>query len=170
GLLEFDINIINKNIKDLNNEKSNINVNKIKSIYEEAKVYIGELDKTFDQVVKFHNIMIENRIDFIEEQLRNKKVKYSEIIEQRDELLEKKKLITIDALDEGLLDELNSLNTKIEELNITKGEINKSLKLLEDAQNDISYLEKEIQKINLKINPDEIEEKNKVFNSFFSDY
>lgn len=169
-LLEFDINIINKNIKDLNNEKSNINVNKIKSIYEEAKLYIGELDKTFDQVVKFHNIMIENRIDFIEEQLRNKKVNYSEIIEQRDELLEKKKLITIDALDEGLLDELNSLNTKIEELNITKGEINKSLKLLEDAQNDISYLEKEIQKINLKINPDEIEEKNKVFNSFFSDY
>ncbi|MBN1039056.1 DUF2326 domain-containing protein [Clostridium botulinum] len=169
-LIEFDINIINKNILDLNNEKSNINVNRIRTIYEEAKLYIGELGKTFDEVVKFHNTMIENRIDFIKEQLDNKQCKYAELIKQRDELLEKKKLITIDVLDEGLLDELNCLNTKIEELNVIKGELNKSLKLLEDAEEDRSNLEREIQSVSSKIKADEITEKNKLFNSFFSAY
>lgn len=169
-LLEFDINIINKNINNLNNEKNNINVNRIKAIYEEAKSYNLELQKTFEQVVNFHNNMIENRIEFIKEQLNNKKDIYYKLIEERDELLEKKKSITIDVLDEGLLDELNGLNAKIEELNVTKGEIIKSLELLEDAENERSKLENQIKEINLKINPSEVTEKNKIFNMFFSDY
>lgn len=169
-LLDFDINLINKNIKKLNNEKSNINVNQIRNIYNEAKAYINNISKTFNDVVKFHNTMIQNRIDFITEQLEIKKEELKKIIKYRNILLEKKKKITIDILDEGLLDELNVLNTKIESLNVEKGEINQSIKILEGVEKEIKSLENEIKIIQMQMNPDSVLKKISKFNAYFSDY
>lgn len=169
-MIEFEINIINKNINKLKEEKNDIKVSKIKTIYEEAKIYLEELEKTFDDVLHFHNNMIENRIDFISKQLKDKNENLDSIIIERDLLLDKKKSITIDVLDEGLLDELNSLNKKIEELNVEKGEIKQSIKLLEDSQKEKRELDKDVEKINSKINSGTIIEKNNIFNKFFASY
>ncbi len=60
--------------------------------------------------------MIQNRIDFIQEQLSIKQELLTQYSKQLQEILLEKEKITVEALDEGLLDELNMLNRKIEEL------------------------------------------------------
>lgn len=169
-LIEFDINSIQKSILKLNDEKSNINTKQIRQLYNEAKVYIDSLEKTYEDVLEFHNAMIQNRINFISRQFDSKKSELRKALEFREYLLEEKKQITIDVLDEGLLDELNLMNTQIESLNIEIGGIEQSLKILEGAEIEKLYFIEQINQINRKMNPDIINEKIKVFNKYFALY
>lgn len=169
-IIELDINCMNDTIAQLSEQKSNINVSQIKDIYMEAKVYINNLNKTFDDVVKFHNKMIENRIKFIMDKFNKKNEELSYKIQERDKLLEQKKQLTLDAIDEGLLDELNVLNTKIEKLNIEKGEIKQSIKILEGTGREKEEILKGIREIDEGLNSDKINEKIKAFNTYFSSY
>ncbi|PFI68963.1 DUF2326 domain-containing protein [Bacillus cereus] len=169
-LIEFDINSIQKSILKLNDEKSNINTKQIRQLYNEAKVYIDSLEKTYEDVLEFHNAMIQNRINFISRQFDSKKSELRQALEFREYLLEEKKQITIDVLDEGLLDELNLMNTQIESLNIEIGGIEQSLKILEGAEIEKLYFIEQINQINRKMNPDIINEKIKVFNKYFAVY
>lgn len=82
----------------------------------EAESYLPKLQKKFEDLVDFHNCMIQNRIDFIQEQLSIKQELLTQYSKQLQEILLEKEKITVEALDEGLLDELNMLNRKIEEL------------------------------------------------------
>ncbi len=158
-MIEFDINLINKNIENLNNEKSSIDLSQIKNIYNEAKAYIGNMDKTFNDVVEFHNTMIQNRIDFIKIQLENKNEELESIIQNRNTLLEEKKKITVDMLDEGLLEELNVLNAKIENLNAQIGGVNQSIKILVDAKKEQKEINGDIKEISSQMDSENIKVK-----------
>ena len=70
-----------------------------------------DLQKSFEEMVNFHNTMIQNRIDFIKGQLYTKQELLEQYSKQLSEVLKEKEKITIEVLDEGLLDELNMLKT-----------------------------------------------------------
>ncbi|GFR38220.1 hypothetical protein PRECH8_15160 [Insulibacter thermoxylanivorax] len=169
-LLEFEISYFNKSISKLENEKSNIDLRQLQHLYSEAKAYVNDIDKTFDALVNFHNTMIQNRIDFIKTQLETKTQEFDTLLSQRDQVLEEKKRLTIEVLDEGLLEELNVLNTKIEKLNVEKGEINQSIKIMEGVNNEIKELSEKVKKISEQMEPDNITKKVTKFNEYFSAY
>ncbi len=131
-LVEFEIANIENSIVSLAKEKSEINIQILQAVYQEAKSYIPTLQKNFEDMVSFHNSMIQNRIDFIQKPLNVKKELLEQYSSQLATILEQKEKITIEALDEGLLDELNMLNRKIEDLSLKKGEIKQSIQLLEE--------------------------------------
>ncbi|KHL97008.1 hypothetical protein QW71_03560 [Paenibacillus sp. IHB B 3415] len=169
-LLNFEVKQINTNIQKLENEKSNINTKQINYIYNEAEAYIGTVDKTFEDLLKFHNKMIQNRIDFVREQFSTKSKRFEILESKRDELLEQNKHLTIDLLDEGMLEELNSINNKIEKLILEKGEINQSIKILEGAETLKDTLHEKIKLINQQLDPNNINEIIRKFNVYFADY
>lgn len=169
-LLDFEIKTIEDSLNKLENDKANIDISMLKKIYNEANRYIPKLQKTFEEVVKFHNIMIQNRIDFINQQAVLKKAQLEECSSKISELLDKKKEITIAVLDEGLLDDLNILNRQIEDLSIKKGELMQSIKLLEEQEQIKADLSEQLQKIETKIDNEKVEDKMKAFNQIFSDY
>lgn len=169
-LVEFELSTIDDSINKLQEEKRNIDLDILANIYKEANMYIGHLQKSFEDVVKFHNEMIEDRINFIKEQFLGKENVRQKYVNELNQLIEKKKQITIEVLDEGLLDELNIYNNKIEELSKQKGEIENSISLLteqEERKNDIIG---KIQKIEEQMDEESIDEKLKIFNQFFSEY
>ena len=87
-----------------------------------------------------------------------------------EEILKEKEKITIEVLDEGLLDELNMLNRKIEELSLKKGEIQQSIHLLEEQEQIRQNLNRELYEIEKQMNNEKTEDKIKRFNQIFSDY
>ena len=107
--------------------------------------------------------MIQNRIDFIQKQLNVKKELLEQYSSQLANILEQKEKITIEALDEGLLDELNMLNRKIEDLSLKKGEIKQSIQLLEEQEAVRQGLNKELLDIQNQMENDGIDEKIKKF-------
>ena len=169
-LLEFEIYTIQESIRKLCEEKANIDTNILEIIYHEAENYIPELQKSFCDVVEFHNTMIQNRINFIQLQLDNKKGLLDDYIQQMNSLFEQKAKITNDVLDEGLLDELNLLNGRIETLSVQKGEIYQSIKLLEEQENNKNDLQNQLQQIEEQLDETSTSDKIKIFNQIFSDF
>lgn len=169
-LVDFEIENINKSIENLSKEKRDIDFGTLKAIYMEAQSYMPDLQKSFEEMVSFHNSMIQNRIDFIKGQLYTKQELLEQYSKQLSEILKEKEKITIEVLDEGLLDELNMLNRKIEELSLKKGEIQQSIHLLEEQEQIRQNLNNELSDIEKQMNNEKIEDKIKVFNQIFSDY
>ena len=168
--IEFEIGNIEGSISKLSQEKKDIDFATLKAIYEEAKSYVPNLQKSFEDMVNFHNSMIQNRIDFIRSQLVAKQELWKGYSQQLSELLAEKEKVTIEALDEGLLDELNMLNKHIEELSLKKGEIQQSIKLLEEQEHARSKYSSELLEIEAQMQSDGVEEKIKKFNQIFSGY
>lgn len=169
-LLEFEIDNIEKSVLKLTQEKKDIDFDTLSAIYDEAKSYIPELQKSFEDMVNFHNTMIQNRIDFIQQQLKYKHELLEQYSQQLGGILEEKEKVTIEALDEGLLDELNMLNKKIEELSLKKGEIQQSIYLIEEQEQIRQNLNKELLAVEKQMEDEGTEEKEKRFNQIFSDY
>lgn len=169
-LVEFEINNIKKSISNLSKEKKEIDFNTLRALYMEAESYLPKLQKKFEDLVDFHNCMIQNRIDFIQEQLSIKQELLTQYSKQLQEILLEKEKITVEALDEGLLDELNMLNRKIEELSLKKGEVTQSIHLLEEQGQIKQQLNQELEEIERQMGDSGIEEKTKVFNQIFADY
>lgn len=169
-LVEFEISNIENSIESLSKEKSEINLQILEAIYQEAKSYIPKLQRNFENMIHFHNSMIQNRIEFIQKQLDVKKELLKQYSFQLANILAQKEKITIESLDEGLLDELNMLNRKIEDLSLKKGEIKQSIQLLEEQEAIKEDLNKKLMDIQNQMENDGIEEKMKKFNQIFSDY
>lgn len=168
--LEFDLDLLNKSIIKLKEDKLNVDTSKIKEIYDEANAKIDSLEKNFEDIVNFHNQMIENRIMFLSKQYETKEKMKEDTIAIRNQLLEDKKNITIDLLDEGLLSDLNVLNNKIEELTLNKGQILKSIQILEENEKERTLIEEKISNINEKLLSESIEDKVAIFNKYFTKY
>ncbi len=168
--LEFEIDTIEGSIARLSQEKKDVDFATLQAIYEEAKSYVPNLQKSFEDMVAFHNSMIQNRIDFIHSQLSVKQEMLEQYSAQLNAILLEKEKVTIEALDEGLLDELNMLNKQIEELSLKKGEIQQSINLLEEQEQARSLFSKELSEIEEKMESDGVEEKIKKFNQIFAGY
>lgn len=168
--LEFEIDTIEGSIAKLSQEKKDVDFATLQAIYEEAKSYVPNLQKSFEDMVTFHNSMIQNRIDFIHSQLSVKQEMLEQYSAQLNAILLEKEKVTIEALDEGLLDELNMLNKQIEELSLKKGEIQQSINLLEEQEQARSQLSKELGEIEEQMESDGVEEKIKKFNQIFAGY
>ncbi len=65
GKNEIKLKLINESLEELTEGKNTFDVNVIKDIYDEAKLYIPNLQKKFEDVVNFHNSMLDNKIKFI---------------------------------------------------------------------------------------------------------
>ena len=168
--LEFEIENIEESITKLLQEKKEMDFNTLQAIYEEAESYLPNLQKSFEEMVNFHNSMIQNRIDFIRSQLLTKQELLTQYSQELKETLAEKETVTLEALDEGLLDELNMLNKKIEELSLKKGEIQQSINLIEEQEQIRSQLSKELNEIEKQMGNNGFEENVKKFNQIFADY
>jgi uncharacterized protein YydD (DUF2326 family) len=59
------IDLIEESKKSLENDRSKISADEIRDLYDEAKLLIPNLQKSFEESLTFHNQMIENKLHFI---------------------------------------------------------------------------------------------------------
>lgn len=125
--LEFDISLSRKSIDTLKEEKVSINMDLLHEIYDESTKYLKNVNKDFEELIIFHNSMIDNRLTFISKQLSKKIFSLKELKEKQDNLLKEKQKISIELVDESLLSDLNIINSQISDLDVKKGELKKTL-------------------------------------------
>lgn len=169
-LLQFKSKMVKKSISELENDKFNIDTSKINEIYRQAKIYNYNLEKTFEDVVNFHNSMIDNRVKFIKSRLISVEKDIAEKVFYRDSLIKQKMELSLDLLDQGLLNNLEKVNSEIDSLNIEKGEILKSIKILKDINNSISIINSKIMDIDNEMINNSSYEKFEKFNEYFVYY
>lgn len=174
-LLQGDIELLNlqkstlfKNLDKLTDNEVTIDLNIIQNIYSDASKFALSLNKTFEDVVSFHNQMIINRKEFINKQINEVDQKIKLLNNQLDLLIDEKKNSTIEILDKGLLNEINIINQKIDEINVSRGEYIKAQKIMKDIMSAIENIEIQISGLKNSTN-DYIKILND-FNTFFTAY
>lgn len=167
--LEMRKNLILESKHDLESEFSKIDSQIVKSLYEEAKVLIPQIQKTFEETIEFHNQMTAQKIKYIthelpklEKDLLDRKNKISKLLDEENFLTKKLKK-------SNTVENIEVLITKLNKAYEDKGKLEEQKRLWIESEKNLENINSELNKINDKINSQEtlIKERITLFNIFF---
>lgn len=172
GKTEIRINLINDTKKELENSISDIDLEQLRVLYQEATLNVDKIQKTFEDLVAYHNKMIVEKINFISQDLPNL---YSELKESKERinyLIGEEKRLTEKISKGNALEEMEKVISELNEKYRLKGEYETIISQISEAESSISELNSEIGQIDNILFSENFEEKLKnqlmKFNHYFS--
>lgn len=140
-------NIIIEAKNDFEAKTSSIDTSQLRNIYEQAAVYISKMQKRFEDLVIYHNEMLEEKIKFLTHDLPELKETITNKNNELTELFEKEKVLSHKITQSNTYEELESLIKDLNDLFRNKGiyetlidqakKSNLTLKKLQDQLNGI---------------------------------
>lgn len=169
--LELRKELIIESKLDLEKDISNIDTDQIKRMYEKAKAFIPEIQKTFEDTLVFHNEMIQQKIQFITEELPLLEIQIKELKETLNHSLSKEEGLS-EALNKSIV--IEDLQEIIHELNVfyeRKGHLEEQKRLWESSVRTLDEINNKLNDINDEIysKDDLIQKRIAEFNEIFSD-
>ncbi len=184
--VKYQINLVTSEINRLSLRKSlileakegleknysKVDLEQLKTLYEQATSIIGNLHKTFEDLNYFHNQMIANKIRFItqelpdlEEKINQKDIELKRLLDHENEL---SKIVTQSDAFESLENLITALNQKYHK----KGELESILRQLYEVDEKLDHYQKELSLIDNKLFSknfsEKLQEQIEKFNRFFS--
>lgn len=146
--------------------------NTLKLLYNEARIYVENLQKTFEEVVDFHNKMISNESKYLDLKIIEYNVTIHDLSKKRDLYSQQYSELIKKLSRTGSLAEYTKLNEEIEKLAEKKGRDEKLLEEIvkleeetEEIESDLLNAKKELNK-----NLEDFNKKLSIFNNSFSKY
>lgn len=164
-------NLILESQAELNKASTDIENNKVRLIYSEVKKLLPDLQKRFEDILSFHNSMIDEKKKFIGQELPQLDIDLKECEQKKNKLLEVENILSEKLQKTGALEELEKLIEQLTKQHEEKGRLEKVKELLTLSEDKISEFENQLIKINeqLKSQESEIENKISSFNEYFSE-
>lgn len=171
--LNLSKNLINRSVEKIKNEKNILEIDKIKQLYENYEiVFKSNINKTFIELVDFHNKMVENKSSYISKELPfiNKSLddlenRLKELISIKEGISKKISETTTIVKYEKLLQEINS---KYEE----KGKVEKQVSQIKETENRIKDISQQLDELQNDLYSDKYKDKIQrridSFNEYFS--
>ena len=158
--------------ENMENSTTNIDLKQLKALYDEAKLNISGIQKTFEDLVNYHNTMIVEKLKFITEDLPslNERIRLENI--KLNKLLEEEKVVSKKIAKSDSFEELEKIIAKLNEKYMLKGEFESTISNLNEVEKNINRLKNELSNIDNYLFSDEFKEllksQIKKFNKFFS--
>lgn len=155
---------------ELENERTNIDVNQIQSLYSKASKLIPDLQVSFEETVKFHNDLLDEKIKYIEFELPTLTEKLKSISKDISSFRRREKELSefVSASDynddyDKILIELNLFFEK-------KGNLEERKKFWITSNEKLYRINEELETINSEINSKDsiIQKRITLFNKFFT--
>lgn len=165
-------NLIEEAQFELEQNISSIDLKQLRLLYGEAKMNVSGIQKTFEDLVTYHNKMLVEKTKFITAELPElvKKIKNEE--ENIRDLLKREKELTDKIAKGDTFEELETIIISLNEKFQIKGEYESIISQVEEVENNISELNKEIDAIDKYLFSNDFEEILKLqinkFNKHFS--
>lgn len=166
----IEIGFLDDSIEAHKQQMHDYDTSVLKILYDEADSLFEKINKQFDELVKFHNMMVANKINFLQSRKNQIKVIIENLQKEYNCLLDEKKQIALDIVDAGALEQLNNLNTKIEDLSKEQGEIEQSLNIWKENEDNIKRIKSLLFDLNTKTSAETIDSHISMFNEFFTQY
>ena len=169
--LRYEINLLSKDVGNLNIRKnlieetkdelssasSKIDMAQLELIYNQASTNIGGLQKTFEDLVIYHNQMIQERIGYISKELPVIEGKINSKSADLRKLLKKEQEIADLVSKSSSFEELESLIAELNAKYRDKGEYESIIKQLDEVEKNIKTYESELNDIDKELFSDEFE-------------
>ena len=170
--IKIRIDLIEEANKEIISSKTNMDVKELRQIYNQAVNFIDKIQKTFEDLVKYHNAMIDEKIKYISKELPdlNKNIMLKK--EHLQRLLEQEKELTDKITKTDSFEDLEKIIKDLNEKFMKKGEYENILQQLKDVEENIKNYSNKLDKINDDLFSEDFEQIVKTqldkFNRFFS--
>jgi len=169
--LKYEINIVSSEIsklnirkdlieeteKELSSSSSNIDLNQLQLIYNQAKSNIKTLQKSFEDMVEYHNQMIKEKVIYITKELPSLLNTIHKNNEKLRRLLYDEKILSSVISKSDSFEELESLIVEINEKYRKKGEYESIIKQLEEVENNLKNYYEELKMIDSELFSEDFE-------------
>lgn len=173
SLLEIRKDLINESKNELEKNNVDIDLVELKLIYEEVSENLSDLNKTFSDLVNYHNTMINNKVKYITKELPLIESKINSYNEQLTKLLDDEKEYTALLKKSDTFEDLESVIKELNSEYQKKGEYEAVIVRIEESEKQIKIIENNISDINNEIMSEEYQQdvKKQVteFNKYFEE-
>lgn len=169
--LELRRELILESKADFEKDVTNINIDQIKRMYEKAKSFIPNIQKTFEETVTFHNEMINQKVAYIIEELPTLENEINQNKRQLNSLILQEKSISESLNKSGAIEDLQIIINDLNSYYERKGNFEEQKRLWENSNENLKKITEKLDKINVNIlSKDELIQQRIVeFNTYFSD-
>ncbi|KFD20288.1 SbcC family exonuclease [Tatumella ptyseos ATCC 33301] len=170
--LNMRVRNIEESILSLKNNITQLVENDLIEIYNSAGLYFkGELKRTYEEMVLFHNDVIKNKIDFLELELLKKKEGIDAVNEKINDFHAQESSLFKTIKEPETLNSINQLFNKLTELRENLASIETNLTRINDTNALIKSLEDSKDKLldEIELAVQGLEKNIEIFNEFFGD-
>ena len=168
--LEMRKELIVESKIELQSEKSNIDITQIQNLYYEAKALIPNLHKSFEDTLRFHNQMIDEKLKYIVRELPDLDKNIAAIKREINLLLLREKNLAINLRKNGATDDLQKIITELNSEFEKKGKNEELKRLWEQSIRNVAEIDQKLSQINENLNSKDelIQRRVAKFNEYFS--
>ena len=170
--LEIRKNLIEESKQELESSISHIDLQQLRLLYNEVAANISGIQKTFEEVVAYHNNMVVEKVKYISQDLPQLTEKLNVAHSELSSLLKQEKDLTERVSKGDSFEELEKVIAELNEKYREKGEYENIISQLNEVENNIDSLNKQINDIDQYLFSGDFEillkEQIKKFNRFFS--
>ena len=157
GRLNIRKNLILETEDELKNNISTIDLKQLEIIYSQATNLISNVQKSFDDLVAYHNQMLIEKTKFITKELPSIEAEISQNeIELRGFLVQEKELTEIISKSDSF-EELESLIIALNQKHQKKGEYENIIQQLEEVEENVKEYNRQLSEIDNELFSDEFE-------------
>lgn len=147
SLLSLRRELINETVESFDKQNFGEDVVQLEMIYKQASVYVPKMQRTFKELVDFHNTMLENKKVFVAQELPSIQEEIESLSVELERLKEKETVMAEKVLKSDTYEELEGIIVQLSELSRRKGEFESYISQIESAEKAIKEKYEEMKKI-----------------------
>lgn len=136
--------LVREAVQEVGVQKSHVDVDELRKLYNEVSERFGTLTQTFENLVTFHNRMVDEKVRYIAKDLPRLE---DQIAIKEDELkaLGRAESENVDAISKmGTLEEIEAIVVRLTECHRTRGEFEMIIRQISAVDDSISVVKKEL--------------------------
>ncbi len=147
SLLSLRRELINETVESYDKQNFGEDVFQLEMIYKQASAYVPKIQRTFKELVDFHNTMLENKKAFVAQELPSIQREIESLSVELERLKEKEIVMAEKVLKSDTYEELEGIIVQLSELSRRKGEFESYIFQIESAEKAIKEKCEEMKKI-----------------------
>lgn len=147
SLLSLRRELINETLESFDKQNFGEDVFQLEMIYKQASAYVPKMQRTFKELVDFHNTMLENKKAFVAQELPSIQEEIESLSVELERLKEKETVMAEKVLKSDTYEELEVIIVQLSELSRRKGEFESYISQIESAEKAIKEKCEEMKKI-----------------------
>ena len=147
SLLSLRRELINETVESFDKQNFGEDVVQLEMIYKQASAYVPKMQRTFKELVDFHNTMLENKKAFVVQELPSIQEEIESLSVELERLKEKETIMAEKVLKSDTYEELEDIIVQLSELSRRKGEFESYISQIESAEKAIKEKCEEMKKI-----------------------
>lgn len=155
---------------ELENERTNFDVNQIESLYSKASKLIPNLQVSFEETVRFHNNLLDEKIKYIEDELPSLTEKLKSISKDVSSLRKREKELSTFVSASEYSNDYDKILIELNSFFERKGNLEERKKIWITSNGKLNRIIEELETINSEINSKDsiIQKRITLFNKYFT--